>query len=121
MSSELWVKILGLIMAAIGMGIGKYIDDPAFHIRVVQSGSQETIFILLALIIGFTFKDNNDSSSESALVWAVFMAVFGLFMNGLENLESSRVQYVGFIMYVGFMISMIGTLVYLMRAIKLHR
>ncbi|WP_083000589.1 hypothetical protein ACSTAY_01355 [Vreelandella alkaliphila] len=121
MRSEFWVKVLGALMVATGMGIGKLVDDPAFHIRVVQSGSHETVFILLALVIGFTFKDGNDSDSVSALVWAVFMAVMGLFMNGLNDLEDSYVQYVGFILYGGFTISLMGTLVYLMRAIKFRQ
>lgn len=121
MNSEAWVKVIGLIMVAVGMGIGTYVGDPAFHIRIVQSGSHETVFILLALVIGFTFKQRSDSSSESALIWAVFMAIFGLFANGLEDLDSQRVQFAGYLLYVGFAVSMVGTLVYLMRAIKLHQ
>lgn len=118
MYSEAWVKVLGLLMVATGMGIGMFIGDPAFHIRVVQSGNHEMIFILLALVIGFTFKESNESNSISALIWSMLMAVSGLFMAGLNDLENLRVQFVGYILYCGFTVSLIGTLVYLMRAIN---
>lgn len=72
MRSEFWVKVLGALMVATGMGIGRLVNDPAFHIRVVQSGSHETVFILLALVIGFTLKDRNDSDSVSACLGCVY-------------------------------------------------
>lgn len=42
-------------------------------------------------------------------------------MNGFNDLEDPYVQYVGFILYGGFTVSLMGTLVYLMRAIKFRQ
>lgn len=121
MKTDFWIFFFGAVIAMVGLGVGHYIGDPAFHIRVVQDGNHETIFVLLALVIGFTLKDGSDNNSVGALVLAVFMAVTGFFMGGLENLESLNVRAVGFALYAAFMMSMIGTLCYLLRAIKFRQ
>lgn len=114
---ELWVKIVGGTALAAIMGIGKLIGDPAYHIRVVQSGSHESVFILLGLVIGLTMQKRCDDDSMSALLWSVFMAASGLLVSGLNDLESPYVQYVGFILVTMFTVSLVGTLIYLMRAV----
>ncbi|UYF99344.1 hypothetical protein [Halomonas sp. GD1P12] len=120
MNTDNWVIFAGIIVTLVGMGVGHLIDDPAFHIRMVQAGNHEMILILLGLIIGFTFKDQKNESSLDALIWAIFMAVFGLFMGGLKDLESAMVQYVGYIFYIGFISALTGTVVNLMRALRFY-
>lgn len=115
---EIFIWIGGVVFALSGLGIGKIIDDPAFHIRAVQSDSHETVFILLALVIGFTIKDRTDDDSLNALLGAIVLAITAFFMNGLTDFENQKVINVGYGLFGAFACSLIGTLVYLMRALN---
>ncbi|MGJ7459452.1 hypothetical protein [Halomonas sp. RA08-2] len=95
------------------------VGDKLYAVKVVQSGHHEPLFILLGLVLGFTMRANPDDDSISALICAIGMAVFALLVGGLDISEPG-IAFVGFMLAVFFFTSMLGTVLFLLRALR-HR
>ncbi|SEG34080.1 hypothetical protein [Billgrantia desiderata] len=97
--------------------ISLILNDWLYAVRMVQSGRHEPLYILLGLVLGFTMRARTDEDSISALLCAIGMAVLGLLVGGLDiNNPGSAV--IGFILTCFFFSAMLGTVVYLLNALK---
>ncbi len=105
------VFILFLVVISILLG------DWRYPVRVVQDGSHESLFILLGLVLGFTMRSRTDEDSISALVCAIGMAILGLLVEGLD-ITQPDIAGIGFALAVMFFTAMLGTVVFLLRALR---
>jgi len=110
-------KALAMAFVALVVTISALVGDVLYAVRVVQSGHHEPLFILLGLVLGFTMRSNPDDDSISALICAIGMAVFALLVGGLD-ISEPRIAFVGFILAVLFFTCMLGTVVFLLRALR---
>jgi hypothetical protein len=117
MKNELMFKALALAFIALVMAISALLGDWRYPVRVVQSGHHEPLFILLGLVLGFTMRAHPDEDSISALLCAIGMAVFSLLVGGLD-ISDPGIATVGFVLSVLFFTCMLGTVVFLLRALR---
>jgi hypothetical protein len=110
-------KALAMAFVALVVAISVLVEDGLYAVRVVQSGHHEPLFILLGLVLGFTMRAHPDDDSISALICAIGMAVFALLVGGLD-ISEPRIAIVGSLLAVFFFTSMLGTVVFLLRALR---
>ncbi|MCC5882489.1 MAG: hypothetical protein JJU25_07625 [Halomonas sp.] len=97
--------------------ISAVMGDWLYAVRMVQSGRHEPLFILLGLVLGFTMRASIDEDSISALICAIGMAVLGLLVGGLDITNPGSAIF-GFLLTALFFSAMLGTVVFLLRALR---
>ncbi|WP_146009697.1 hypothetical protein [Halomonas urumqiensis] len=115
--NEVKFLLAALMFVALVTGIGALIDDWMYPVRVVQSGNHEPLFILLGLVLGFTMRTKSDEDSISALICAIGMALFALLVGGVETTGAGSAP-VGFVLATAFFTCMLGTVIFLLRALR---
>ncbi|SFU79935.1 hypothetical protein [Halomonas korlensis] len=117
MKNEMRFQLGALFFILFLMGISIWLGDWRYPIRIVQDGSHESLFILLGLVLGFTMQSRTDDDSISALICAIGMAVSSLLVEGLD-IDQPNVAEIGFVLSGMFFITMLGTVVFLLRALR---
>lgn len=117
MNNEWKFYVLALTFVAVVMMISALLGDWLYPVKAVQSGHHESLFIVLGLVLGFTMRAHPDEDSISALICAIGMAIIALLVGGLDITVPGTIA-VGFILTVSFFTSMMGTVVFLLRALR---